>query len=80
MKEWLVSDKTCKGCKYYGFMTPGNRGVRCCDYTFITGRIRRNKPAACEVKVLRKGLKTMEMRTQSIPTYSPKKKGGAKGG
>lgn len=49
MKKWLVKDKYCKGCKYYGHLTPGNSG-RCCDYTYLTGRFRENPPATCEVR------------------------------
>ncbi len=53
MEEWLVSDQTCKGCKYYGYISPGHKAAgRCCDYNYITGRFRENKPSECEVKVL----------------------------
>lgn len=51
MEEWLVSDKTCKGCIFYGVLAPGYNSGRCCDYTFITNKVRHNKPAECEVKV-----------------------------
>lgn len=75
MKEWLVSDKTCKGCKYYGNLTPGNRhGGRCCDYTFITGKLRKNKPAECEVKVLSEKRATANMHRNTIRMFNPKKK------
>lgn len=47
--EYLARDETCKGCRYYGRLESGN-GVRCCDYTFITGLIKHNPPASCEVK------------------------------
>lgn len=53
MDEWLVSKKTCQGCKYFGHISPGYKSSNwCCDYTFATGKIRQNKPAECEVKVL----------------------------
>lgn len=48
-EEWLVSDKTCKGCMYYAFFSHSGR-IRCCDYTFQTGRIRHEKPKDCTVK------------------------------
>lgn len=46
--EWLVSNATCKGCKYYG--TIGGGYGRCCNYTLQTGNVRKNPPAQCEVK------------------------------
>jgi len=49
-EEWLVSDKTCKGCKYYGYLSHTGRGTRCCDYTYYTGRIREDMPRDCTVK------------------------------
>lgn len=50
-EEWLVSDKYCKGCKYYGYLSNGGHvGVRCCDYTYYTNKIRHNPPKTCEVK------------------------------
>ena len=48
--EWIVSDKYCKGCKWYGSLCSGSSGIPCCDYTFYTGRIRENPPKTCEVK------------------------------
>jgi hypothetical protein len=48
-EDWLVSDKACKGCKYYGTLSHSG-GIRCCDYTYFTGRIRKNPPKSCEVK------------------------------
>lgn len=51
-EDWLVKDKYCKGCKYYGYLShSGKSGIRCCDYTYYTGRIRENLPKHCEVKV-----------------------------
>jgi hypothetical protein len=51
-KEWLVADKYCKGCKYYGKLSSsGIHGYRCCDYTYYTGKIRQNPPKTCEVMV-----------------------------
>ena len=49
-EEWLVSDKYCKGCKYYGWLSPSGYRTRCCDYTYYTGEIRQNPPKTCEVK------------------------------
>lgn len=50
-EDWLVKDQYCKGCKWYGFLSSSNSaGVRCCDYTYLTGRIRHNPPKTCEVK------------------------------
>lgn len=49
-EDWLVSDKTCKGCMYYGYLSRSGRGNRCCDYTYITGRIRKDRPKDCTVK------------------------------
>lgn len=49
-EKWLVNDKYCKECKYYGWIN--RSGVcRCCDYTYLTGKIRKNPPASCEVRV-----------------------------
>ena len=48
-KDWLVSDKTCKGCKYYRWLS-SHSGSKCCDYTYITGQIRTEKPKDCTVK------------------------------
>ena len=49
--EWLVSDASCRGCKYYGNLSKSGSGTKCCDYTYYTGKVRRNKPKKCEVKV-----------------------------
>lgn len=50
-KDWLVSDKTCKGCKYYGYLSPHQHsGMRCCNYTYYTGKVRTDMPKACTVK------------------------------
>mgnify|MGYP003294783012 CR=1 FL=1 len=48
-EKWLVNDKYCKGCKYYGTLSFSTK-TRCCDYTYYTGRIRENMPKHCEVK------------------------------
>lgn len=48
-EDWLVSDKYCKGCKYYGTLSHSSH-IRCCDYTAIKRRIRQNPPQYCEVK------------------------------
>lgn len=49
-EDWLVSNKTCKGCMYYGYLSRSGRGIRCCDYTNVTGRIRQEMPKDCKVK------------------------------
>lgn len=49
-EDWLVSDKYCAGCMWYGRLSSGTTAARCCDYTFYTGRIRENPPKTCEVK------------------------------
>ena len=50
-EKWLVSDKYCKGCKYYGRISASStKSCLCCDYTYITGKIRENPPESCEVK------------------------------
>lgn len=50
-EKWLVNDKYCKGCKYYSTLSASHTsGDKCCDYTFLTGRIRKNPPESCEVK------------------------------
>ena len=48
-KDWLVSDKTCKGCKYYRYLS-SSYSLKCCDYTYVTGQIRTEKPKDCTVK------------------------------
>ena len=50
-EDWLVSDETCKGCIYYGYLSRSGRGNRCCDYTYITERIRPGIPKDCTVKM-----------------------------
>lgn len=52
LEDWRVSAKACKGCQYYGYLSYG--GTMCCNYTYVTGLIRRNKPSECEVKSLGK--------------------------
>lgn len=49
-EDWLVSDKYCKGCIYYGTLSHSGN-IRCCDYTDYTWKIRQNPPKTCEVKV-----------------------------
>lgn len=76
MEKWLVSDKTCKGCMYYGRIG-GHSGKRCCDYTYLTGRFRKNPPATCEVK--KKGIRPVLSRDTDY--LSPRlRKGGVKRG
>lgn len=67
-KEWLVSDKACKGCKYYGFLG----AARWCMYTYDTGRIRQNPPGKCEVKSC--GRRLAERRDISIISGKSKKR------
>lgn len=71
MEDWLVSDKTCKGCKYYGSLG-WNHTNRCCDYTYITGRFRENKPAECEVKTMKQ--KRNPAYRKTIRKFNPLKK------
>lgn len=53
---FIVSDQTCKGCYYYGYLS----GVACkdCEYTCITGKLRPagETPANCSVKLVRRRL------------------------
>lgn len=48
-KEWLVSNKTCKGCKYYGTLSWSDH-TKWCMYTCHTGKVRTDKPKDCTVK------------------------------
>lgn len=48
----LVRAETCRGCRYYGYLD-GWAGARCCDYTVMTGKIKRNPPGTCEVKQMK---------------------------
>ena len=50
---WIAQDKYCKGCLYYGHLS-SHAGTRCCDYTYRTGKIRKNPPCRCEVKKISK--------------------------
>ena len=75
MEDWLVSKKTCKGCKYFGHISPGYKSsTRCCDYTFATGKIRQNKPAECEVKVLSEKKAGAEVYRRSLLKFNPGRK------
>lgn len=47
---WLVSRECCGDCQYYGTLGGGQTGTRCCNYTVVTGRIRKKPPKSCEVK------------------------------
>lgn len=50
-REWLVQDRFCRGCKYYGHLTRSDApGMRCCDYTYATGHIRQTPPRECDKK------------------------------
>lgn len=60
-KEWLVSDKTCKGCMYYGWFDWSSK-TRYCMYTSITNKIRTDKPKDCTVKQIGKPPVTDELR------------------
>lgn len=46
-KDWLVSDDTCLGCVYYGWIYTGSV-IRCCDYTYYTGVVKQCKPFSCD--------------------------------
>lgn len=48
-KEWLVSDKTCKGCRYYKYFDPSSK-TKACMITCYTGIIRTEKPKDCTHK------------------------------
>ncbi len=48
-KAWIVSDKTCRGCQYFGYLS-GTGGTKACNYTLLTGRVRHEPCATCEVK------------------------------
>ena len=61
VKQWLVSDKTCAGCKYYGWLgSMSKRGVRMCEYTWLTGRMKEEPCATCDVKVIGKRRTAMD--------------------
>lgn len=47
---WLVSRECCGDCQYYGTLGGGRTGTHCCNYTVVTGRIRKKPPKSCEVK------------------------------
>ena len=74
--EWLVSDATCKGYKYYDYISRSGRGAMCCDYTGITGKIRHEKPKDCTVKELGKHENVDEIRNGNLF----KRKGALPGG
>ena len=70
-EDWLVSDKYCKGCKFYGYLSHSG-STRCCDYTFLTDKIRKNIPKKCEVK--EKGPRPKELQsTTGCVVHSRKK-------
>lgn len=48
--DWIVNEKYCEGCKYYGYLSNKKTGGRCCDYTYRTGKARQNPPKSCEAK------------------------------
>ena len=54
-KEWLVSNATCRGCKYYGMLSWSSH-EKWCMYTYHTGKIRTDKPKDCTVKEIGKRL------------------------
>ena len=60
-KEWLVSDKTCKGCVHYGMFDWSGK-IKYCAYTSNTGKIRTDKPKDCTVKQLGKHVYFDELR------------------
>lgn len=54
-EDWLVSPAYCSGCKYYATLSRSNKdGIKCCDYTCETGRLRHNPPKTCDVKEIGK--------------------------
>lgn len=49
--EWLVSDRHCAGCIYYGYLAASaHQFGRCCDYTLKTGHLRQGVTAECRVR------------------------------
>lgn len=42
---WLVSRECCGDCQYYGTLGGGQTGTRCCNYTVVTGRVRKKPPS-----------------------------------
>lgn len=63
--EWLVSNKTCKGCMHYGMLSWSSK-TRACLYTCNTGKIRTDKPKDCTVKKLGKPPVVDEVRCGTI--------------
>lgn len=45
--RWMVQGKYCKGCRYYGDISGRHK---CCDYTYLTGKLRRGDTAHCKVR------------------------------
>lgn len=77
-EKWLVNDKYCKGCKYYGRISASHtKACPCCDYTYITGRIRQNPPESCEVK--QKGKRPMGDRSTNWLNQKGRKGGKKRG-
>ena len=65
--EWLVSDASCKGCQYYGYLNQyRTKENHCCLYTYFTGKARKNPPGRCEVKVLGKRLRGKNSTTGCV--------------
>lgn len=77
-EDWLVKDKYCKGCMYYGRLSYAGSD-RCCDYTYITGKVRYNPPCDCEVK--KKGRRPSQSTgTGYLLAHKGRKNGGEKSG
>lgn len=74
-KEWLVSDKTCKGCRYYGWLSESSK-TRACLLTCYTGEIRKEKPKDCKHKKLGRLAYEDDLRKTR---YWPKKGGESLG-
>lgn len=60
-KEWLVSDKTCKGCKYYGYLSVSGR-VKACLYSVYEKGVRTEKPKDCKHKKMGRMVYEDELR------------------
>lgn len=53
---YVVSDKTCSGCVYYAPLYASvPRSTRCCNYTYLTGKVRPEGETCAECSVKAKG-------------------------
>lgn len=75
---YVVSDKTCEGCRYYGWLS--SRGsLRMCTYAYVTGKVRPKGETCEECSVKELGLLARpitafdEARLESLRRYNAKK-------